>query len=65
MAGEQRIWNLQQNDSLFPDSWHSLDIKFYIRATERQSPINSVLRLFTELGPKDFYFTLNPRRSLF
>lgn len=60
---KQLMWNLLPSHSLFPDAWHSMTVGLLVNAQGlgASSP-GSLLRLFTEIGPKDFAFRLKPVR---
>jgi hypothetical protein len=50
---------LQHDHLLFPDGWLPLEIPFHIRHKDYNIPeTNMLLRLFTELEPKDYSFTV-------
>lgn len=63
ISDEKQIANLQATDRLFPDSWYSLQVSCRI-LTNKLSSIPSgrtlelLLRLHTEIGPKDFPFRI-------
>jgi hypothetical protein len=55
------IFNLQEIPALFPDGWYSLILHFNVPV--KASPIDVLLRMYTELGATDYPFTfkLNER----
>jgi hypothetical protein len=54
------IWNFPHLLKMFPDGWQTLDIQLLIDKDDLlTSPFDLTLRLFTELGPKDFQFRLH------
>jgi len=63
MADEQQILNIKMTDTLFPDGWCSKYLtcrisKHKIRSQTRKISLSAIVRLFTELGPMDFPFTI-------
>ncbi len=60
---EKLVVNLQSANRIFPDSWHSFQVPCQI-PTKKASSIRAdnafdlVLRLHTEIGPKDYPFRL-------
>jgi hypothetical protein len=60
---EKLVVNLQSINRIFPDSWHSFKVPCQILTTKASSiaagsTFNLVLRLHTEIGPKDYPFRL-------
>lgn len=63
LADDNQILNLQLASRLFPGSWFSLYVPCRLATNKLSSlttnqSIELLLRLFTELGPKDFPFVL-------
>ena len=58
-SNERRLWNLLQRYKLFPDGWQSFSVQLLVRENiDSNASFNAILRLYTEVGPKDFQFTL-------
>jgi len=56
---EISAWNLIYNENLFQDSWHSLNLVLIVRRKlNLNDTFDSTLRFYTELGYKEFCFTL-------
>lgn len=67
ISDDSQILNLQSTERLFPDSWCSLKILCHISTKElatlpTEQSWELLLRLFTEVGPKDFPFTLKTKK---
>jgi hypothetical protein len=59
LSNTQRIYNIQLTDPVFPDSRSTFDIRCFIYDSELVGvPLEMVLRLFTEVGSRDFPFIL-------
>ena len=65
---EQKLLNLEVTDTIFPDGWYSLYVPCSVPSRKNDetllgSDFEMVLRLFTSVGPKDYQFTINPKKS--
>jgi hypothetical protein len=59
LPDERIMCNLQLIQPLFPDGWHSFSIHLFLNPKElSDSPLNALLRLFTEVGSKDYPFNI-------
>ena len=57
------IYNAKPLAALFPGSWETLSVRFYTgNKNVLNEPTEIVIRLFTELGPKDYPFILIPNK---
>jgi hypothetical protein len=55
---ENAIIRLKKLGDLFPDDWSSSQIRLSIKGKHRFSQYEFTIRLFSELGPKDYKFNL-------
>jgi Ni2+-binding GTPase involved in maturation of urease and hydrogenase len=55
------LYNIQTGDYIFPDGWHNFDIPIVHHPIKGLK--NCALRLFTELGARDYPFVLKVRNT--
>ena len=57
LPDEQYMASLSQQYGLFPDGWHTFEVT--ILPFGSVTPLNFILRVFTEVGPRDYPFRLD------
>ena len=57
---DQSVISLLSPGSMFPGSWESVDVRLqpYFNSDEMEKPMDCSLRMFTEVGAKDYPFVL-------
>jgi hypothetical protein len=58
LPDDRIIVNISSKNALFPDSWCSFALELFFDPGASKFPLQMLLRLFTEVGPKDYSFTL-------